>query len=116
MTPIVLLLGIIWVISFACSVAAILLLVLSPGRSRWALVMALAAVVVSGMAFIGRTPFGRLPEVGYSWSNGSFEISLRLGSLYLAPLVVGAVALLMGLWKRRKSRGAYVQATSRSGS
>ena len=95
--------GLFWLISVACSACAILLLVVR--RSPlWGVIMTMEAVamIIGFMGFTGWTPFGHLPDVAYSWSNGSFMISMRLGSLYLVPLILAAIGTLI----IRKTRAA----------
>jgi hypothetical protein len=106
MTPITLI-GASWFFGFVCSVCAISFPFLLP-RHRWpALFMGLAAVLISLMGLSGRTPLGRLPDLGWSWSNDSFLISVRLGSTFILPLVLAIVGLAMLLVRKKvRSYGA----------
>ena len=57
--------------------------------------MAIVTLVISLMGLSGWTPVGRLPDIGYTWTNGSFQISLRLGSAFLVPLAVSMIGLVL---------------------
>jgi hypothetical protein len=105
MTTNVLLALLIWFLTCACSVVAIVLAVLArPRYLMWSLLLALAATLVSIMGLAAWTPFGILPEVGYSWSNGSFEVSMRSGWTMVIPLVLAGVASFLAIWRRRTQR------------
>ena len=92
---------IIWLLTFVGSVWAIVLaLAARPRHLRWSACLAITASLVSTMGLTAWTPFGFFPEVGYTWSNGSLEVSIRSGWLFVAPLMLGSIALLLALWKR----------------
>jgi len=99
MTTNILLAVVILFLTFTCSVVAITLAFLArPGQLIWPLLLALIALFVSTMGLTAWTPFGSFPEVG--WTNG--EVSIRSGPLFLVPLVLGAIALPVAVWRRRK--------------
>jgi hypothetical protein len=101
MTTTVTLLGTIWLFCFVCSICAISFQFLMPRHSWPALFMALAAALISVMGISGRTPFGRLPDIAWSWTNDSFLISVRLGWTFIVPLVLAIVGLAMLLVRKR---------------
>lgn len=87
-------------LTLACSVLSLVLAIRArPRNSRWSAALAAAAVMVSIMGLVAWTPLGSFPEVGYTWSNGAFEISARSGWLFLVPLLVGTVALVLAAWR-----------------
>jgi len=99
--------GLAWLISIACSACAILLLVIR--RSQlWGVIITTEAVaiIIGFMGFTGWTPLGHLPDVAYSWSNGSFLVSMRLGSLYIVPLILAAIGMLMAIIRKAKAAAA----------
>src|SRR5689334_6640378 len=95
----------IWLLTCACSVLAVALAFLArSGRLRCSMLFASAAILVSIMGLAAWTPFGFFPEFGYSWSNGSFAITVRSGWLFLVPLALAVVASVLGVWKHRRQR------------
>ena len=98
---------------WASSVLAAWFTVFRPRNREWAALLSVAAITVSGMAFTTWTPFGRFPEIGYTWSDddGSVRIFLRSGWLYLFPAAMAAIALLWTLWKQRTKhrRGCHAE-------
>ena len=87
-------------LTFLCAVVAVALaFLLRPRRVLWSSLPAVATIVVSFMEVTGRTPFGVFPEIGYTWSSGPVELSLRSGWLFLIPLLVGIVALVVATWR-----------------
>ncbi len=107
MTAHILLVAVIWLLAFASSVLAIALALLAQRRGlRWAAFSAITATLVGSMGFSAWTPFGFFPEIGYTWSSGPFEFSLRSGWLFTAPLVLGAIAFLLTVWKHRTRNDA----------
>src|SRR4051812_49127641 len=101
------LMGVLWLACMACAVAAIV--VPFVWRRLLPLIAAtgVAALLVSTMGFFGRSPFGSLPDVGYSWSNDSFEIAVRLRSLFSVPLLLAVIGLALAILHatRQSARG-----------
>src|SRR5689334_22347501 len=94
MTPTTILL-IIWLFAVVCSGCGMLCSILLRRQPWFAVTLDAVAVLVGVMGITGRTPFGRLPEIGWSWSNDSFLISMRLGSAFIVPLVLAMSGLAM---------------------
>jgi hypothetical protein len=93
---------VIWLLTFACSIVAIALAILArPRQLLWSALLAVAAALVSTMGLTAWTPFGFFPEIGYTWSNGPFEVSVRSSWLFVVPLLIGVVALFLAAWKHR---------------
>jgi hypothetical protein len=102
LTKTLLLAMIVMLLTLACSVvAAGLALPARPRHLGWSAGLAVAAALVSTMGLTAWTPFGFFPEIGYAWSNGRFEVSVRSGWLFLVPLLVATAALALAAWKRR---------------
>lgn len=92
--------GAIWLACLAGSACAIVLTLACPSLFRWSLTIAATATVVSSMGFTGWTPIGRFPNLAYTWSNDSFQFSIRLGSLYLLPLAFAVAGLVVAMWNK----------------
>jgi hypothetical protein len=87
-------------LTFLCAVVAVVLaFLLRPRRVLWSLVPAVPTVVISFLGVTGWTPFGSFPEIGYTWSSGPIEVSVRSGWLFLIPLLVGTVAPVVATWR-----------------
>ncbi len=98
---------VILLLTFAGSVLAVVLAFVGrPGRLKWPALLGITASLVGTMGLIAWTPFGSFPEIGYTWSNGAFEVSFRSGWLFVAPLVLGIFSLLLAMRKHRKQDGA----------
>jgi hypothetical protein len=92
-----------WIVSTLVSVGALVMALVAPSR-RFRLVLALASIgMFVGYLGFGRwTPFSFFPQIGYTWTNDDFRISLASGWFFLAPLVLGTVSLLLAIAKRRE--------------
>jgi hypothetical protein len=99
-------LGVIWLACMAGSACAMVLTLTCPRLFRWSLTMAFTAMMVSSTAFTGWTPIGRFSNLAYTWSNDSFQFSIRLGSLYLPPLVLAVPGLVLLCGKGRLAKEA----------
>ena len=106
MTTTIGIMGLFWLISTACSTGAILLLAIRCGPFWGVIALEAVAIVIGFMGFTGWTPFGHLPDVAYSWSNGSFLVSMRLGSMYIVPLILAAIGMLMAIIRKTKAAAA----------
>jgi hypothetical protein len=105
MTTIILLVVVLWILACASSLAAIVFTFAARIRHLWwAIFLAVTATVISMMGLTGRTPFGFFPEIDYyyTWASGASHILVRSGWLFVVPLVLGAVALVMAIWKHKR--------------
>ena len=103
MTTTVFTAGALWFFTLGCSVVCILLPWLWPRRFWWSTLFAAATQIIGLMGLFAWTPFGRVPEFGYSWANDSFQISMRSGLFYLLPLVLGGIGFFMAFRQRQSS-------------
>jgi hypothetical protein len=88
----------IYLLTCSVSLAAVLLGVLEQRRYRGlAALLAVAAILVGGMGLSAWTPFGVFPEFGWSFANGSFNISIRSGWLFVLPLIAGTFSAFLTL-------------------
>ena len=88
----------IYVLTCSVSLAAVLLSVLEQHRYRGqAALLAVAAILVSGMGLSAWTPFGVFPDFAWSFANGSFEISIRSEWLFVLPLIAGTFSAFLML-------------------
>jgi hypothetical protein len=95
----------VWFFSSVCSVSAIFLALKRSRHFLASILTAIVAITVGTMGFTAWSPFGLFPEIGYSWANGSFQISVRSGWFYIVPLVLGAMGLILAL-KRCKGKSS----------
>ncbi|MGO8925543.1 MAG: hypothetical protein ACLQU3_01275 [Limisphaerales bacterium] len=90
--------AILWLFSIAATAVALLCSCLAPGRPRFWI-----AVVSSGLAiligFLGTTRF----HVTYSRTVNNSHWSLDSRWFFIVPLVLGALALFLALWRRSRS-------------
>jgi hypothetical protein len=101
----ILLVAAIWLAASVCSVVAIVFAVLGRiHRVRISGLLALASVVVGVIGFTAWTPFGFLPQIGYTRSSDNFEFHLRSSWFFLGPLILGAIAALLVAWKQVRLR------------
>jgi uncharacterized SAM-binding protein YcdF (DUF218 family) len=105
MTTNVVLTLLIYLLTCASSVSAITLAMLERHRHQGlAALLAVAALVVSGMGLTRWTPLGFFPEFVWSLASGPFEISIRSWLLFIVPLVLAAFASFLTLRNHAKQR------------
>ena len=96
-----------WLAACACSIAAIVLVAARrPGPGWLAAALAAAATAIGCLGFGRWSPFRFFPQLGYSWSSDSFELSIQSSWFFVAPLALGMAALLLAVWKGRRSNHA----------
>ena len=105
MITIILIVIVLWLVAFVAALLAVLFLVLGE-RRRWWLpgLLALTGTAIGVMGLASWTPFVSFPEIGYTRSSGTFEISLRSRWLFTAPVVLGGIGLVLALWQSQKQR------------
>lgn len=92
-----------WLVSMACSALAIVFAVLDPlRRFRLSLILAGIAMGFGYLGFGHWTPFSFFPQIGYTWSSGDVQISLSSSWFFLAPLVLGTMAMVLAIGNRRR--------------
>jgi hypothetical protein len=92
-----------WILGLACSALAIVFAVLDPlRRFGLSLILAGIAMVLGYLGFGHGTPFSFIPQIGYTWSSGDVQISLRSSWFFLAPLVLGTAAIVVAIGTRKR--------------
>lgn len=90
--------GVVWLFSLAACAVALLCCCLAPSRRRFWI-----AVVLSGLAiligYLGTTHF----NVTYSRTVNGTGWSVNSRWFFIVPLVLGAVALVLAIWRRPRS-------------
>ena len=92
-----------WLLSVVSSVLALVFSCFKSGR-RFALsvVLAVIAMVIGYLGLGHWTPFSLFPQVAYVWSSDSFEFSIVSSWFFVAPLGLGAIALVLAIWNRNR--------------
>ena len=92
--------AILWLFSLAACAMAFVCCSLAPSRRRfWMAVVSSALALLIG--YLGATRF----HVTYSRTVNNSHWSLDSRWFFIVPLVLGAVALLLTLWRNRRSSG-----------
>ena len=105
MTTNVVLTLLVCLLTCASSVSAIALAMVEERRHQGlAALLAITAILVSGMGLSRWTPHGFFPEFGWGLASGPFEISIHSRWLFIVPLVLAAFASFLALRNHGKRR------------
>ena len=92
-----------WLVSMASAAVAFVFAALDPlRRFRLSLILAGIAMGIGYLGFGHGTPFSPFPQIGYARSSGDVQFSLSSSWFFLAPLVLGAMAMVLAIRNRRR--------------
>jgi len=94
-----------WFVALAFAIAAILIsLEEEPRRTVLAATLASVALTIGYLGFGRWSPFRFFPQVGWIWSEGDERIYLASGWFFVAPLLLGSVAIALLVFQRLAAR------------
>jgi hypothetical protein len=96
-------LGVLWLGALLGGLLPILGTTRTPLRRFW--FRSGSAIGAMGVGAVGLwMPFSLWPDLAYTWTHGSFSIEISLSWFFVAPLLLGAIALVLVIRSRLKPR------------